>query len=387
MGRVFDRVKIARGLASPLVLAVIVLATVGLSNLWGMSIPSFVDALFSQQLLWLGLSVAAAIVVVIVDPRFVERYGYWLFAIGVTALGAVLVFGESIHGARRWLNFVAIHVQPSELIKLLLVIAFAKYSASNPRGGEPQNLHQMLVPAAMTCVPIVLILLQPDLSSALIVALIAFTLVVVAGLKLTSLAKVAGLALIVLPFVWFFALRSYQKARILAFLEPSDDPLGSDWQSNQSVIAIGSGGWTGRGLSQSTQISFVPCHHDDLPFSIFCEEQGFLGSFIVLGLYLLVWLWCLRTSRASRGRFGAMVAAGVGVMIFWQVVANIGVAVGVMPSTGVALPFFSTGGSALFTTMLGLGLVVSIDFRNDRAAREEVSRHSSRDSRDSSPES
>jgi rod shape determining protein RodA len=225
-------------------------------------------------------------------------------------------------------------------------------------------LKDLWVPCLWAGPLLLLILMQPDLGTAIIVFLVFMTMVLVGGLRARSLFSIVGAGLALLPIGWFF-LKPYQKRRIWTFLDPDLDPLGSGYHVIQSKIAVGSGRFWGKGYLEGTQnrLDFLPAQHTDFVFSVFAEEWGFVGCLILLGLYFGLIFFSLQAVARAKDRLGAMLAAGVVAMLFWQVVINTAMVTGLLPVVGIPLPFFSYGGSSLVTTMIGLGLLINVSMR------------------------
>jgi rod shape determining protein RodA len=347
----------------PLILAVVVLAILGITNLYSASSVTRSE-LYITQVYWLAFGAAAATMVAALDYRYIERHSYIIYAVGVIALMLVLLIGREVHGSKRWLDLYLFKLQPSEPAKLMVVLALAKYLHNDPRT-EGRTLKDLIIPGLMTVVPVLLILKQPDLGTAMVLGLVFFTLMFMTRLKLRSILTLVGAGLVALPVSWAYLLHDYQRRRILSFIDPDADPLGAGWHLRQSLVAIGSGGLLGKGFMRSTQNqnAFLPFQDTDFPFPIFCEEHGFLGAVLALGLFLFLVLWCIRIAQQARDRYGAVVAVGVAAIIFWQVVINVGMVTGLLPVSGVTLPMISYGGSSLLTVLLGIGLVLSISMR------------------------
>jgi rod shape determining protein RodA len=268
-----------------------------------------------------------------------------------------------VSGSRRWLALGPFSVQPSEMVKLAVIIVLAKYYArvSTTKG---VNFRELATPFILTAIPFALIVRQPDLGTAMVVALIAGSITLYVKIERRTLAcLIAGSALAV-PLVWL-ALKGYQKQRILTFLDPDRDPLGAGYHIIQSKIAIGSGMLTGKGFLKGTQnaLDFLPEQHTDFIFSVLAEEWGLLGAMGVLVAFLLLTIWGLQIAQRSRDAFGTILAVGVTAMIAWQVFINIGMVMGLMPVVGVTLPFVSYGGSSILTMMVGMGLLLNVSMR------------------------
>lgn len=334
----------------------------GLVNLWS-SMRERQHYLFGQQLSWLALGTMAFLLVASVDYRIIARAAYPLYGVGVALLCAVLVAGKMVSGARRWFDLGAFHFQPSELAKLVTIVALGKVLNDAP-AVEGRTLRHLLVPCAIVAVPVFLIAAQPDLGTALLIVLIFATVMLVARLRLGTLAAIVGLALLAAAPIWEYGLRDYQKSRVLAFINPALDPATA-WQPRQAMNAVGSGRLIGKGMLQGTQIRLrsLPALWTDFPFAVLAEEWGFLGCFVVLLAYAALILWALHVAASARDRFGAAICIGTAAILFWQVVVNIGMVTGLLPVVGVTLPLISYGGSSLITVFIALGLVMNVSMR------------------------
>ena len=344
-----------------LVLAAIV--AVGMINLYSAS-RTAIPGMFTHQLYMVILGFSAFIVVSTIDARVYQQYGYIIYAVGNIILLAVLFIGKTVKGSTRWIGVGPIQVQPSELMKVVVAIALAKYLHNDPMP-EGRTLRHMVAPFALVALPMGLILLQPDLGTGMLILLMFFSVMLFTKLKLRSLFTLVLTGVIILPLTWAFLLQGYQKRRILAFLDPSSDPTGAGWHSRQSIYAVGSGQVFGKGYMQGTQhmFNFLPEHWTDFPFSVWAEEWGFVGSMVLLGLYLFLIIWAIHLASQAKDRFGAVLCIAIGSFFFWHVVINIGMVTGIMPVVGVTLPLFSYGGSSILTFMLGAGLLMSVGSR------------------------
>jgi rod shape determining protein RodA len=248
-------------------------------------------------------------------------------------------------------------------MKIALIFALARYFAQRERH-EGYRLRDLLIPTLIALIPTVLILKQPDLGTAMVVVLIFFSIVMFVKIRFQSFLIIAISIVLATPFFWF-ALKEYQRTRILTFLNPHMDPLGAGYHIIQSKIAVGSGGIWGKGYLQGTQckLHFLPEHHTDFIFAVLGEEWGFVGCAVVLGLFLALIIWGLTRGMRTQDRFGAIVALGVTSMIFWHVVINIGMVLGMMPVVSLPLPFLSYGGSSAVVMLIGIGLLLNIRAR------------------------
>lgn len=353
----------------PLFVAVAAIALIGVTNLY--SATSAASAamadIYMAQIYWLALGSGAAVLVAAIDYRHYERHGWIAYGAGVAMLVLLFVLGTSVRGSTRWLSLGAFSLQPSELMKVFLVIALAKYLHNDPKT-TGRTLKDLVLPGLILALPMALILLQPDLGTALICAAIFATIMFLTNLKLRSLVVLILIFVACAPLTWQFLLQDYQKERIVSFSASwteDVDILGSGWHAYQSKVAIGSGGLTGKGFLAGTQnqFGFLPDQHSDFPFPVWAEEQGFLGALVLIGLYFFVILWGLKVASQAKDRFGAVVAVGVSAMIFWQTIINLGMVCGLLPVVGVTLPLVSYGGSSVLTTMLGIGLLMNVSMR------------------------
>jgi rod shape determining protein RodA len=280
----------------------------------------------------------------------------------LATLVILFVVGQVSGGAQRWLGAGA--VQPSELTKILLIIVLAKYLADHEE--DLNRFATVLTSLGIVGVPMALIYLQPDLGTALTLAAIWAAMMWMAGIRFRHLLLLGGVVVAVLPLVWL-NLESYMQQRLLLFINPSSDP-DSYFNVHQALVSIGSGGWTGKGLTQGTQsqLHFLRVRHTDFIFAVTAEELGFLGAAAMIALiFFLLWR-IVRVAERARDPFGRLIAAGVGGLILFQSSINIGMNLGLMPVTGIPLPFVSYGGSSFLTLMLGLGLVESVAMRRKK---------------------
>jgi rod shape determining protein RodA len=266
-------------------------------------------------------------------------------------------------GATRWLSIGGFGLQPSELMKIVIIIALARY-LSDKATLRGFTLRELLVPGALLAVPVVMVMKQPDLGTALLILAIGGSMALFAGIRRATLTVLGCGGLLAAVGGWFL-LHDYQRQRVYTFLNPEKDPLGAGYHIIQSKIAVGSGGLFGLGFGKGTQaqLSFLPERHTDFAFSVFAEEWGFAGCLVLLALYLLIVLWGLYIARRASDRFGMYLALGVTVMLFWHIVVNLGMVVGLLPVVGVPLPLFSYGGTSMLTTMAGVGLLLNVSMR------------------------
>jgi rod shape determining protein RodA len=273
---------------------------------------------------------------------------------------------REVRGAHRWIEFGSFRFQPSEFTKVGLVVALAKYLHDDPKN-EGRALKDLLVPAVLTAIPFLLIAKQPDLGTATVHAFIFLTIAALTKLRTKSVLYFLGSSMVGLWGMWTYLLLGYQKNRIEVFLDPEADILGKGWHAFQSRVAIGNGGLTGQGYLHGTQnqFNFIGEQSTDFPFPVYAEEWGFIGSLVLIGLYMFLALWAIRIASQARDRFGAVLSVGCAAMIFWHTVINISMTCGLMPVVGVTLPLFSYGGSSVSNNMLGLAFLMSVSLRRN----------------------
>ncbi len=355
----------------PLLLAIVAIATLGIVNLYSAT-SVYIDAgrrsgladIYVSQVYWIVVGSLLAIAAAAIDYRQFERLAYVFYVGGIASLGLVFVLGADIRGSSRWIQLGSFTFQPSEFMKVLTVLAVAKYLHDDPKT-EPRTLMDLAPAFGLTAVPVVLVLAQPDLGTSLVILLTVGTMLAMTKIRRASLLTLLGLAVVIPPLFWKYAMRDYQKARIESFLEPEGDRTGAGWHAFQSKTAIGNGGLTGEGFMQGTQnqFGFLPDQHSDFPFSVFAEDWGFLGGMVLIAIYCFLCIWAIHVASQSKDRFGAAVAVGIGAMIFWHTVFNLGMAMNVLPVVGITLPLFSYGGSSVVGMLVGLGLLMNVSMR------------------------
>ncbi|HVY47932.1 MAG TPA: rod shape-determining protein RodA [Minicystis sp.] len=350
----------------PLFIAAALIAVLGVVNLYSAtSVYSGNRAeLYISQVQWLVVGGIVAGIVVAIDYRHFERLGYVLYTFGVFSLILVFVLAKDVRGSSRWIEFGSFRFQPSEFMKLFLVIAVAKYLHDDPRN-EGRTLRDLAIPAALTLVPAGLILKQPDLGTATILVLVFLTMIAVTRIQWQSalialIGGVVGGALFI-----GYGMRGYQADRLTSFLSPESDITGRGWHAHHARVAIGDGGLFGNGFMKGTQnqFGFIPDQYTDFPFPVFAEEWGFVGCIVLLALYAFLTIWAIRVASQAKDRFGAILAIGAAAVLFWHAVINLGMTSGVLPVVGVTLPLFSYGGSSVTTMLLAVALVMNVSIR------------------------
>ena len=319
--------------------------------------------LFFKQLLWFSVGLVAMVTTFLFNYKILDRWAQPIYFTCIALLIAVLFFGKYVGGSRRWLIIGPVSFQPSELVKIAVIIALARYYSKDAKT-RGFTLRELVRPLMIIMLPVLLIGMQPDLGTAGLVVLIAGSITVFVKIERRSFAYLIASGAVLVPLIWFF-LREYQKKRILIFLDADRDPLGAGYHIIQSKIAIGSGMLSGKGFLKGTQnaLSFLPEEHTDFIFSVLAEEWGFLGSVTLVLLFFILILWGLNVAHGCREPFGTIVAVGVTAMIFWQAFINIGMSMGLFPVVGVPLPFVSYGGSSVLTTAIGIGLLLNVSMR------------------------
>ncbi|WDP92960.1 MAG: rod shape-determining protein RodA [Desulfobacter sp.] len=320
--------------------------------------------LFKKQAVWMGAGFFIILVSLVVDFRELGKLHLFFYVLCVGLLVSTYLFGKVGGGSQRWLVLGPIRMQPSELMKISLIISLAAVYAGSV-SQEGLGFRNLIKPATLCLIPFGLIVNQPDLGTGLLLLLIAGTITLFVKVQKKVILTFTGVGLPIVPLVWFFGLKDYQKGRILTFLDPDRDPLGAGYHIIQSKIAIGSGMLTGKGFLKGTQnaLNFLPEQHTDFILSVLAEEWGFAGCVVLLLLYFVLLFWGLNIAYNCRNMFGSILAFGITAMIFWQIFINIGMVMGLMPVVGVPLPLISYGGSSVVTNMVGFGILLNISMR------------------------
>lgn len=345
----------------PLILEVILL-TIGMFNL---SSATAVDdkslGLWKNQLISIGLGTVVTLVVLFPHYSFLSRLAYLIYLGNVGLLLAVLAVGKASLGAKRWISLGGFSLQPSELMKVSMVIFLAKFF-ENRNTANGLGIKELILPSIFVLIPVALIIVQPDLGTAMIIMLVYASILMFLRIKPKVLISLIVLGAISLPVVYNYGLKPYQRQRIITFIDPMSDPKGAGYNSIQSMIAVGSGQLWGKGWKKGTQahLNFLPEHHTDFIFSVFSEEWGFIGCSVLLMLYSIFLMSGLSVAYQSNDKFASVLAFGVVSIFFWHVFVNMGMVMGMLPIVGVPLPFMSYGGSALLTAMSGVAILVNI---------------------------
>jgi rod shape determining protein RodA len=350
-----------------MIFVILALNVIGLINLYSAThgaASSNTSQFFIQQILWLILGWTLFFILTIIDYDFFKRFAYFFYSVNLLALIITLKFGKVSYGAQRWLDLGFFRYQPSDTMKLALVILLA-HVLSERVSTEGLGFRGLAWPAILTFLPAGLIIKQPDLGTGLLLIAIFFSMILYIKVRRSVLIFFFVSGLVAAPIAWSFGLKQYQKQRVLTFLNPGKDSRGAGYNSIQSRIAVGSGKIIGKGFRKGTQsqLEFLPERHTDFIFSVLSEENGFIGSMITLGLFMLLLLMGARTASEARDRFGAILAVGSVAILFWHVTINISMIMGLMPIVGVPLPLLSYGGSIMITTMSSLGLISAVAYR------------------------
>ncbi len=325
------------------------------------------SSVFLRALMWTAIAVAVFIVATTFDYHWLKTFAWPLYLVQLGLLVTTLAIGGGVGGTSRWVSIFGLQFQFSELAKVLMIVVLANYLGS--RVGRLGSLWSLLGAGILAGPPFLLVLLQPDLGTALVFGAILVATVFMSGASLRWLGVLAAAAVAAFPFVWTYVLADYQKSRLTAFLNPMADIQGAGYQLFQAQIAVSSGGWFGLGLTNGTQNAgaLLPVQDTDFVFAILAEELGFIGALVVLGLFVAL-LWRVLTAGwRSKDPFGTIFACGVAAMLLFQLFVNVGMVIGIMPITGIPLPFISHGGASLISIALALGILQSINIRQGRA--------------------
>jgi rod shape determining protein RodA len=345
-------------------LLIITLASIGFLMLYSAANGSLHPWAIKQMLRFL-MGFFIMLSVAIIDSRSWMSFAYPLYFISLILLIGVDFMGFLGKGAIRWIDLYVIQLQPSELMKIALILALARYFHKRPLV-EIRQITTLIIPLAMILVPTLLAMRQPDLGTAIILILCGCTIFFTAGVQWWKFGVVGGAVLAAIPIIWNF-LYDYQKKRILTFLNPETDVTNAGYHITQSKIALGSGGVIGKGFLQGTQshLNFLPEKQTDFIFTMFSEEFGLIGAILLLGLYSLLLVYGFKVAMASRNSFGRFVAIGITTTIFLYVFINMAMVMGMLPVVGIPLPLISYGGTALLTLLIGQGLIFSIAIQHN----------------------
>jgi rod shape determining protein RodA len=344
---------------------VLILCTVSVLEIYSATLHTKYTGFHTKQILWIAGGLVAMFLFSKIDYHRLLDWAPWAFGISLMALVAVKLFGTKVLGARRWIKIGPMHFQPSEWVKLILILIVARYFAN--LGGRSLSWKEIFKAFVLVGLPMVLVLIQPDLGTAL-----TYTPILVAGLFLGGINIRQALILITCATVFIVGawssgkvLKPYQKARLTSFINPDSDPKGTGYQLLQSKIAVGSGGIWGKGAAKGTQTQgdFLPIPHADFIFAAFGEEHGFVGAIFVLLLYFFILMRLIQNAQTAADLSGSLIIMGVVAVLTFQIAVNVGMVIGLMPVTGIPLPLMSYGGSSVLFTFLALGAAMNVRMR------------------------
>jgi len=355
--RSFDYLLLLTSLA--LVAYGIILIYSGSLGSYGSSSKALADPV-ARQIIFAVIGVTVMLLISRIDYRILGYTAPVLYALAIGSLLFVLVFASETYGSRRWIEVAGTQVQPSELTKLVLIIVLAKYFTD--RQERMTSLAPFATSLAITLLPMLLVFIEPDLGSAVILLAIWFAMVIVAGARSSHVLGLVTMGLVALPFALIGMINDYQRERIATFIDPEKDPLGSGFNTLQAEISIGSGRIFGKGLTHGTQtqLEYLRTQTTDYVFSVLGEELGFVGAMVLFALFVLLLMRGLRAASSSRDPFGRLMAVGIVTYILFQVFINIGVNIRLLPVTGIPLPFISQGGSSLVSLFVAMGILQSV---------------------------
>lgn len=344
---------------------VMCISAIGVVNIYStdFSLGENSPHLYLKQIQWIILGLLLMAASFLIDYRTIAQAAYVIYGISLASLIYVALFGHVANGAQRWISFGFFLLQPSEFIKVAIIIVLARYFDDH-KSREPYLLRELFMPLILVLVPCVLIIRQPDLGTALLILIIAVSMILFIGVHWKSILIAAASVVVMLPLAWMF-LKDYQKERLLIFLSPESDPLGSGYHIIQSMIAIGSGGFLGKGFLQGsqTQLKYLPEQQTDFVFSVFAEEWGFVGGLALMFMFLSLLVLGFRIALHSRDLLGTLLAFGITALISWEIIINMGMVLGILPVVGIPLPFLSYGGSAMVSMLMAVGLLMNISVR------------------------
>ncbi len=348
----------------PLLVVVMLLLLIGIAVIYTVTFPTVQFAIARAQIIYALIGLLVFVILTYLDYRSWRGLSFLIYLGGIALLIGVIFIGSKQFGAARWIDFGFFQLQPSEIFKLCLIFVLARLLAS---WSENMTVTRLLTFLAVAAVPIMLVFRQPDLGTAGVLSAITAGMLIAARLPLKRWLLIIALGLIVVP-IGYSQLRDYQRARIKTFLTPSHDDAGQGYNVRQATIAIGSGGIFGQGLGRGSQsqLNFLPVAHTDFIFAGLAEATGLMGGSIVIILYFILISRCLRLAEVAKDEFGMFLAVGITMMFASQIVVNIGMNVGLLPVTGIPLPFISSGGTSLIVSFATLGILESIALRHKK---------------------
>lgn len=324
---------------------------------------AYIRDLYLRQGAWIGVAFVMMIFATMVDYRTYERMAWPVYWMGVASLAYVEIAGKTVMGAQRWLTAGGLNIQPSEFMKIAVILIITRMLDDMEKEGD-LFLGELIKPLAFILVPFLLVAKQPDLGTAMIYLVIFTGMALFHGINRITIAKTVAVLAALAPIGWLL-LKPYQKNRILTLLNPEMDPMGKGYHIIQSKIAVGSGGLWGKGIFEGSQskLNFLPEKHTDFIFSVISEEVGFVGSIVVIAIFFFLVMRIIEVALHSRDKCGSLMVCGVAAMITFNFIYNIGMTLGLFPIVGVPLPFISYGGSAIVTNAIGIGIVLNVSMR------------------------
>lgn len=351
-----------------LILLIFCLNIIGLFNLYSATHGPHskeVESLFIQQIVWLFGGWVLFFILTFIDYIWINKFVWIVYILNVGALVYTDLKGKIVLGGQRWIDLHFFRYQPSETMKLCLILILARILLVRNTSGKGMGLRELIFPSLLILIPFALTVKQPDLGTAMLLLMIGGSMLFFVKIRASIIAFIVVIGMIALPIAWKYGFKDYQRNRVLTFLSPDQDPQGTGYNSIQSRIAVGSGKFFGKGFRMGTQsqLEFLPERHTDFIYSVLSEEWGFLGSVLVLITFSFLFKICFEIGLQARDKYGALITIGVTAYVFWHMFVNVGMVIGLLPIVGVPLPLLSYGGSGMLTTMTGLGLVSSIAYR------------------------
>lgn len=346
-----------------LLIFVLIICALGVSEIYSATLHTKFEGMHVRQMYWIAAGVALMFLVSLINYQALLEFVPWLYGFSLLSLVAVLLFGKRYLGAKRWIDLRLFHFQPSEWVKLILILTMAKYFSEYRENDLP--FRELVKSGLIVLFPMLLVLKQPDLGTALTYIPIAIMALVLGGMRPKHGLVLVLIAAVMMPVMWKYGLKSYQKDRLSTFVAPEADSRGAGYQVIQSLVAVGSGGVWGKGVAKGTQTQgqFLPVPHTDFIFAAWSEEHGFVGALFVMLLYFGVLMRLIHDAQTAPDRAGVFLIMGVVAVLAFHVLINVGMVVGFMPVTGIPLPLMSYGGSSILFTFLALGIVMNVRMR------------------------
>jgi rod shape determining protein RodA len=341
----------------------IVIAAIGCVLVYSATAEGRDAQLFGRQLVWIAVGIVAMLVFTFVDYRLLLDIALPLWIVGLALLAWLLIWGQETARVKSWIHIAGFQFQPSEFVKIFTVLLVAKHFENHK---EPYlTLRSLVILAGIVGLPVLMIVVQPDFGTAATFVPVAFAAIFLGGIKPRFWIIAVFVGLLAAPVIWFGFLQPYQKERIMIFVDPARDPRGSGYQVMQSKIAIGSGGITGKGFREGTQakLEYLPARHTDFIFAVLGEEWGFVGVLVMLTLYLFFIVGALRIAKGARDRAGTFLAVCLTSFFIFHILINVGMQIGLLPTTGIPLPLVSYGGSSMLMFFIATGLILNVDYR------------------------